>query len=82
VYGISFLRSYANSLFMAFDQKPKEKHPPTVEHRNPASKKEHQTNEDVSKNPNPRANENLKDKDPKPGNTNQVGSEITDGEDG
>lgn len=67
---------------MAFDQKPKEQHPPTVERKNPESQKENETNEDVSKNPNPRANENLKDKKPKAGNTNQVGSEITDGEDG
>ena len=39
----------------------------------------------VSKNPNPRANENLNSpgQDRKPGNSaNQVGSEITDGEDG
>ena len=67
---------------MAFDPKHKDEPPATIGRKNPESQKENKTNADVSKNPNPRANENLKDKDPKPGNTNQVGSEITDGEDG
>ena len=67
---------------MAFDQKPKEKQPSMVERNNQDQQKENKTNDDISRNPNPRANENIKDKNPKPGNTDQVGSEITDGEDG
>lgn len=38
--------------------------------------------EKVSTNPNPRANENVPEKDKKDGNTDEVGSEITDGEAG
>ena len=38
--------------------------------------------EKVSSNPDPRANENLDDKDKNAGNTDEVGSEITDGEAG
>ena len=38
--------------------------------------------EKVSSNPDPRANENLADKDKNAGNTEEVGSEITDGEAG
>ena len=44
-----------------------------------------QSPESVKKNPNPRANENLPDKDKeksKPEDTTGAGSEITDGEDG
>jgi hypothetical protein len=44
-----------------------------------------QSPESVKKNPNPRANENLPDKDKKikeDEDTDGVGSEITDGEDG
>jgi hypothetical protein len=36
----------------------------------------------ISKNPNPRANENLTEKDKREADTGGVGSEITDGEDG
>ena len=36
----------------------------------------------VSSNPDPRANENLEDKDKEAGNTDEAGSEITDGEAG
>ena len=38
----------------------------------------------IKENPNPRANENISDRDKqqKPKNTEGVGSEITDGEDG
>jgi hypothetical protein len=36
----------------------------------------------ISKNPNPRANENLTEKDRQEADTGGVGSEITDGEDG
>ena len=44
-----------------------------------------QSPESVKKNPNPRANENLPDKDkesPKDEDTTGAGSEVTDGEDG
>lgn len=46
-----------------------------------------QSPESVKKNPNPRANENLPDKDKKQGSEEEeentgIGSEITDGEDG
>lgn len=63
---------------MAFDPKNKEACPPPVEEKNKEEKKDEQ----VSVNPNPRANENLKDKKVNPANDEGVGSEITDGEAG
>ena len=36
----------------------------------------------INKNPNPRANENMPDKDKEQADTSGPGSEITDGEDG
>ncbi|AEW00048.1 hypothetical protein A4D02_29075 [Niastella koreensis] len=41
-----------------------------------------QSPESVKMNPNPRANENLSDKEKTTGDTTGAGSEITDGEDG
>jgi hypothetical protein len=52
----------------------------------PERKDDRRKNEDlqIKKNPNPRANENIpeKDKNEKPAETEGVGSEVTDGEDG
>jgi|GEM_PF-3843770 len=39
------------------------------------------TDTSIAKNPDPRANENLSQEDRKEGDANDVGSEITDGED-
>jgi hypothetical protein len=47
-----------------------------------ATSMENPGTEKVSSNPDPRANENLADKDKHAGNTEEVGSEITDGEAG
>ena len=61
---------------MAFEKKPSEKKPEEQ------SKKDVAKNDEVAQNPNPRANENLKDKTDEHKNTDKVGSEVTDGEAG
>ena len=60
---------------MAFDPKKKED-------KKKEPREEVKSDDQVSVNPNPRANENLKDKDVNPKNTDKAGSEITDGEAG
>ena len=64
---------------MAFDPKHKQTPPASEKDK---KKEDIKTDEHVSVYPNPRANENLKDKNVNPKNDDQVGSEITDGEAG
>jgi hypothetical protein len=63
---------------MAFDPKQKETCLPPADDK----KQEKKPAEQISVNPNPRANENIKDKKINPENDRGVGSEINDGEAG
>jgi len=58
-----------------------------VEQKGASQQEDNPGAEPVAKNPNPRANENIRERTEEPGSENadiedEVGSEITDGEDG